>query len=154
MVVAVQPEHLRRSFVFMPRPCPTPVPPPRPRCAFPPPQIPLGKARKAVDACWEALLQAETLAKKKTMEVTTTQKEFDEVWACVFGRNGAVRGFGRKGRARFGLPAARGCVLAGPPCALAPVGGQKKGGEAGVGVGGDDLVALTVPIPREPWWMS
>ena len=48
-------------------------------------QRPLAKARKAVDAAWEALLEAETLAKKKTTEVSNTQREFDEVCAGCAG---------------------------------------------------------------------
>ncbi len=42
-------------------------------------QAPLDKARRLVDAKWDALLLAEQTAKKKTIEVTAAQKEFDEV---------------------------------------------------------------------------
>ncbi len=42
-------------------------------------QAPLDKARRLVDEAWEALLTAETTAKKKTLSVAAAQKEFDEV---------------------------------------------------------------------------
>ena len=42
-------------------------------------QAPLDKARRAVDNAWEALLEAEAVARKKTIAVTEAQKEFDEV---------------------------------------------------------------------------